>query len=133
MKKILSILLVGVLLLSGVGAAVSVFTQHNKVSLEVDLSFSEPILTDQNNFLSVEITEAPSSATSPGNPMLPMYTKLFSFPFGTIIRDVSFTTASEQTIPLTKQILLKAEPTPVSRGSDASSNYQYSKNEDVYS
>ena len=132
MKKILPILLVGMLLLSGVGAAVSVYTQDNKVSLEVDLSFSEPLLSDQNNYLSVEIVEAPSSTMVPGNPLLPMYTKLFSFPFGTTISDVSFTSTSEEIIPLTKQILPKAEPTPVSSGSGTSLNQQYRKNEDVY-
>jgi len=105
MKRILPVLLVGVLIISGFGAGVVVNTESKKLSLQEDLYFSEPVLIDQNNYLSVEIKEATSYATSPGNPMLPMYTKLFSFPLGTIIKDVSFTATSEQTINLTKEIL----------------------------
>ena len=133
MKKILPILLVGVLILSGFGAAVSVNTQNDQLSLQEDISFSEPVLTDQNNYISVEINEATSSASSPGNPLLPLYTKLFSFPFGTIIKDVSFTASSVQTIRLTKEILPVAQPTPVTGGSLTPSNQKLVKNEDVYS
>ncbi len=133
MKKILPILLVGILIGSGFGAAVSVNTSYKQLSFQEDLSFSKPVLTDQNDYLSVEVTEATSSASSPGNPVLPMYTKLFSFPVGTIIKDVSFTPSSEQTIPLTKQILPGAQPTPVSSGSIPASRQKLVKNDLVYS
>ncbi|HWR27450.1 MAG TPA: C25 family cysteine peptidase, partial [Candidatus Thermoplasmatota archaeon] len=133
MKKILPILLVGVLLISGFGAAVSVNTQKNQLFLQQGVSFSEPVLTDHDNYLSVEIAEATSLASSPGNPMLPLYTKLFSFPFGTIIKDVSFTASSEQIIRLTKEILPGTQPTPVSGGLMTSSNQKQVKNEAVYS
>ncbi len=133
MKKILPILLVGVLIGSGFGAAVSVNTHNEQFLLQQDISFSEPMLTDQDTYLSVEVKEATSMASSPGNPMLPMYTKLFSFPFGTIIKDVSFSASSEQTIRLTKDILPGAQLTPVSSGSIHPSNQKLVKNEDVYS
>lgn len=133
MKKIRSILLVGVLVLSGVGTAVTVFAQDSRVSLVEAVSFSDPILTEQDAFVSVKITQASSYAMAPGYPMLPTYTKLFAFPFGTTIRDVSFSIASERTISLSKQVLPRAEPTPVSYGVKTSVNQQYRKNEDVYS
>ena len=133
MKKILPILLVGVLILSGFGAAVSVSTQKEQFLFQQDLSFSEPVLTDQDNYLSVEVKEATSLASSPGNPTLPMYTKLFSFPFGTIIKDVSFSVSSEQTLRLTKEILPGAQPTPVSGGVMISSDQKQVKNDAVYS
>jgi hypothetical protein len=133
MKKILPILLVGALILSGFGAAVSVSTQKEQFLLQQDLSFSEPVLTDQDNYLSVDVKEATSLASSPGNPTLPMYTKLFSFPFGTIIKDVSFSVSSEQTLRLTKEILPGAQPTPVSGGVMISSDQKQVKNDAVYS
>ncbi len=133
MKKILPILLVGVLILSGFGAAVSVSTQKEQFLFQQDLSFSEPVLTDQDNYLSVDVKEATSLASSPGNPTLPMYTKLFSFPFGTIIKDVSFSVSSEQTLRLTKEILPGAQPTPVSGGVMISSDQKQVKNDAVYS
>lgn len=133
MKKILPILLVGVLILSGFGAAVSVTAHYRQLSLQEEIYFSEPTIGDQNDFITVEIKEATSSATSPGNPLLPMYTKLFSFPFGTIIKDVSFTASSVQTIRLTKEILPAAQPTPVSGGLIPPLNQKLVKNEAVYS
>jgi len=133
MKKILPILLVGVLIVSGFGAAVSVNTQKEQFLLERGLSFSEPVLTDQDEYLSVEVKEATSMASSPGNPTLPIYTKLFSFPFGTIIKDVSFSVSSEQIIQLTKEILPGTQPTPVSGGLMISSNQKQVKNDAVYS
>ena len=72
MKRILPVLLVGVLILSGFGAGVAVNTESKKLLLQEDLYFSEPVLIDQNNYLTVEIKEATSSATSPGNPILPI-------------------------------------------------------------
>ena len=133
MKRILPVLLVGVLIISGFGAGVAVNAESEKLLLQEDIYFSEPALIDQNNYLSVEIKEATSYATSPGNPMLPMYTKLFSFPLGTIIKDVSFTAASEQTIELTKEILPAARPTPISDSLIIPSNQKQVKNEEVYS
>ncbi len=133
MKKILPILLVGVLIGSGFGAAVSVNTYNEQFLLQQDISFSEPVFTDHDTYLSVEVKEATSMASSPGNPIVPIYTKLFSFPFGTIIKDVSFSASSEQTIRLTKEILPGAQLTPVSRGSIHPSNQKLVKNEDVYS
>jgi len=133
MKRILPILLVGVVIISGIGSSIAINTQNQKLSLQEDIYFSEPVLTDQNNYFSVEIKEATSYATSPGNPTLPMYTKLFSFPFGTIIKDVSFTASSEQIVKLTKEILPAAQPTPISSGSIIPSNKKQVKNEEVYS
>jgi hypothetical protein len=122
-----------VLIGSGFGAAVSVNTHNEQFLLQQDISFSEPVLTDQDNYLSVEVKEATSQASSPGNPIVPMYSKLFSFPFGTIIKDVSFSASSEQTIQLTKEILPGAQPTPVSGGVMTSSNQKQVKNDAVYS
>ncbi len=113
MKKFLPILLVGVLFGSGFGAAITVPSSNTPVSFEEDFSFSEPTFADQDGYLSVSISEATSSASTPGNPVLPMLTKLYTFPFGTIIKDVSMTVPSEQLIPLTKEVLPGAPKTPV--------------------
>ncbi len=133
MKKILPILLVGVLIGSGFGAAVSVNSRNEQFSIKQELSFSEPVLIDLGSYLSVEITEATSLASSPGNPALPMYTKLFSFPLGTIIKDVSYTVSSEQRILLTKEVCPGAQPTPVSGGLMTLSSKKLVKNDAVYS
>lgn len=125
-------MLVGLLLGSGFGAALSGNTTKNQLSIQDSLSFLAPTITDQGTYLSVEMQEASSRASSPGNPMLPVYTKLFSFPFGTIIKDVTFVASSEQSIPLTKEIIPGAEPTPVSQKPLASMKKNLVKNDAVY-
>ncbi|HIH29075.1 MAG TPA: hypothetical protein HA260_04660 [Thermoplasmata archaeon] len=133
MKKILPMLLVGVLMGSGFGAAVTVNSSDNQLSFQENLSFSEPVFSDQDGYLSVKVLEATSSVSSPGNPVLPTYTRLYSFPFGTIIKDVSFTAVFEQTIPLTKEILPGAPKTPLSSGSISYLDQQPMKNDAIYS
>lgn len=131
MKKILPILLIGVFILSGFGAAVNVDTVSNNLQLQKEIHFSEPVISEQYDYLSVEVKEATSYAASPGNPILPMYTKLFSFPFGTIIKDVSFTASSVCPISLLKEIGPAAAPTPVSRLSNPAGQTLL-KNTEVY-
>ena len=132
MKKILPIIIIGILLISGFGAAVTTNIQSKKMSIQEEIRFSEPVITDQNNYLSVQIKEATSYAAFPGNPVLPVYTKLFTFPFGTIIKDVSFTTSSEQVKELTNEILPAAQLTPVSGTPIKLSNEKRVKNDLVY-
>ena len=131
MKKILPIILVGVFIISGFGAAVNVDTVSNNLQLQQQIQFSEPTISKKNDYLSIEVKEATSYAASPGNPILPMYTKLFSFPFGTIIKDVSFTASSVRTISLLKEIGPAAELTPVSGLSNPIDQTPV-KNTDVY-
>ncbi|DAC73022.1 MAG TPA: hypothetical protein DSN98_02095 [Thermoplasmata archaeon] len=133
MKKILPILLVGVLVINGFGAVVATNIPSKEISMQEEIQFSEPVITDQNNYISVQIKEATSSATAPGNPMLPVYTKLFTFPFGTIITDVSFTTSSVQVKELAKEIVPAAQPTPLSSVPLQPSNEKQVKNDAVYS
>ena len=133
MKKILPILLVGMLLGSGFGAAVSLRSSTSLATFTEEFSFSPPLLHDQGDYLSVEIAEATSSAAAPGYPVLPMYTTQVSFPFGTIITDVSFTTSTVQEISLTKEILPGAQKTPVGGDSLSSLETARLKNKAVYS
>jgi hypothetical protein len=132
MKKILPIIIIEILLISGFGAAVSTNIQSKKMSIQDEIQFSEPVITDQNNYLSVQIKEATSYAALPGNPVLPVYTKLFTFPFGTIIKDVSFATSSEHVKELTNEILPAAQPTQVSDTPIKLSNEKRVKNDLVY-
>ena len=133
MKKILSIVLIGVLLISGFGAAVSLKNYTDTCAIQEHLQFSDPQLTVQSTYLSVQLSEATSYATEPGNPVLPIYTKLFSFPLGTVIDEVSFSASSEQIIDVTAQVLPEALPQPISSSSQQSQNAILEKNTAIYS
>jgi hypothetical protein len=132
MKRILSILLIGVLVISGFGAAIAMNNANDTLSIQENMQFSAPVLIDQDMYLSVQLAEATSYAALPGNPVLPIYTKLFTFPFGTKIKDVSFASPSVQTIELTKEVLPADQPEPVSAALRNSPNEKQVKNDAVY-
>jgi hypothetical protein len=132
MKRILPILLVGILVISGFGAAVTTNVQSTEMCVQEVKQFSDPVIMTQNDYVSVQIAEATSYAAIPGNPVLPVFTKLFTFPFGTNIKDVSVVPSSVQILKLTKEIFPAAQLTPVSTTLRASSDEKMVKNEMVY-
>jgi hypothetical protein len=132
MKKILTIVLIGIVLISGFGAAVSLKSHTDMRTIQEHLGFSDPLLSVQSTYLSVHISETTSYATEPGNPMLPVYTKLFTFPLGTVIGDVSFSTSTEQTIELSAPVLPAAQLQPISSSLPHSQTTIREKNSAIY-
>ncbi|MBE3123098.1 MAG: hypothetical protein IMZ53_11480 [Thermoplasmata archaeon] len=132
MKKILPIIVIGILLISGFGAAVTINNKSEELTIRDDLKFSEPSITDENNYISIQIDEATSYTTFPGNPVLPVYTKLLTFPFGTIIKDVTFTASFVQVKELSKEVIPAPQPSPVSSTTVSSTNGKLVKNHAVY-
>ena len=132
MKKILSILLIGVVLVSGFGAAVSLKSDTDLRTMQEHLQFSDPLLSVQSTYLSVQLSEATSYAAEPGSPVLPMYTKLFTFPLGTLIDEVTFSAPSEQTIDIPAQVLPAAQLQPISSSLLPSQGAILEKNTAIY-
>ncbi len=133
MKKMLSILLVGVLFFCGVGAAVVVKDHSSGLTIREKVVFSGLSLEDQNEYMTVHLNGATSSVAVPGNPVLPFYTKLFTLPFGTMIKDVTCAYSSVTEITVPKEILPAPEPTPLSSSSVKTANGAPVKNTEVYS
>jgi hypothetical protein len=132
MKNIYSIFFIGILITSGCGAALSTQTNTDQTN-QTAVQFSTPVISDTSTYLTVQVPEATSATTEPGNPLLPMYAKLIAFPFGTRIIDVTYTTSTIQKIPLTKEIQPVAQKTTLSNQQDQSSTETILKNTDVYS
>jgi hypothetical protein len=133
MKKILPLLLIGVLLISGCGAAVSTRTGNIDNTMQTTVHFSDPVLSDQSTYLTIQENEATSYTGEPGNPVLPVYTKMFTFPFGTTITDVTFTASSMQITKVFKEIIPAAQRTPITGIQKGPTNKILIKNPDVYS
>ena len=87
MKKI-AYFIVGILLISSI-ATISIGTEEEKLVEQTTLSISKPVITELNTFVNVEIPEAESLLLEEGNPELPVITKVFTYPMGTIIKDVN--------------------------------------------
>lgn len=114
MKRILPLVFIGILVVSSFGAAITVQKQDEELLASEYRAFSHPLFTETDGCLSVTLPEATSYVTTPGEPVLPYYTTLFTFPFGTIITDVCFSASSEHAIPVSKQIIAAADPRPIS-------------------
>ena len=81
MKKIIPILLIGVLVLSGLGAVALPETKENVVLEKTEtVSLSPIVLIENNNYVSVELSEATSLLMNTGEPVLPRITKVYILP-----------------------------------------------------
>ena len=80
MKKIIPILIVGVLVLSGFGAVALTKGEKEEVIFETIL-FSRPTLHEKGEYFSIRLTESTSDSWETGKPMLPVVTKVYTFPF----------------------------------------------------
>ncbi|PNX53982.1 MAG: hypothetical protein BV458_01685 [Thermoplasmata archaeon M9B2D] len=72
-------------------------------TLQCDIDFSEPLLSETNNFNEI-IIESTGVTTEEGCPMLPTFSKTFEFPLGTKILSVDVQPFSIQTKYLEKHI-----------------------------
>jgi len=104
LKKILPILVVGILVISGLGAAALSGSEKEQIKKET-ISFSKPVIKEKEEFITIDLGEATSSLMEPGKPMLPKYTKVFTFPFGTKIKNVEVTFSEESQIKISKPVI----------------------------
>jgi hypothetical protein len=133
MKKILPIFLVGVLLIGGFGAAVTTHETQKGNTLQEKITFSEPVLATHDGFTMIQITETTHSSTNPGYPVLPYYTKVFTFPLGTTITGVTCDPSTTEITSVPQDIAPAPEPIPVTEASPTSGSNVGVKNKDVYS
>jgi len=107
LRKMLPLLVVGIFVLSGLGA-VSLPSKDNFELEKTTVSFSQPVAVEEDEFISLDIAEANSFIMKQGKPLIPSYTQEFIFPFGTKIKSVTATPKNIQTKTLTKELM----PTP---------------------
>lgn len=107
MKKILPILIVGILVLSGLGAVATTDSQIEKLDY-FTIQFSEPNIIENQNYVNIELTETKSKIMNDGKPLLPKVTKVYTYPFGTKISEVKVTFSEK----IEKQLSKPISPTP---------------------
>jgi len=107
MRKILILLVVGILIASGLGIAVTSAETDTKIEKE-QLFFSKPAINQEKEYATIEIKEANSYLMEQNKPMLPTYTHTFTYPFNTQIKNIECTVKETKQIEITKQI----QPTP---------------------
>ena len=110
MRKILSILIVGIFVISGLGAVAlnNEINNQNLKIIEKSIAFSEPSIVDSEQYLKINLEEQTSSIFDIGKPKLPVVTKIFTFSFGTKINGVDVSFSNEYKLFLSKEV----EPVP---------------------
>ena len=103
----LPLIVVGILVLSGLGAVALPSSEESKLE-KTSVSFSQPVIKDEKEYVSINIEEANSFIMEQGKPMLPSYVHTFSFLFGTKIKSVTCTPTNIQTQTISKDVI----PTP---------------------
>ena len=104
MRKIIPLLVVGIFVLSGLGAVAGTDVSEEKL-MSNNISFSKPILKNNQDSISIDITEANSFIMEQGKPMLPSYVKTFTFPIGTKIKDVNCIPKNVQTQRISNKLM----------------------------
>jgi hypothetical protein len=131
MKKIIPILIVGVLVISGLGA-VAISDNDPKILYKMDsISISKSILEENNEYVLVDFEESTSKLMETGNPIIPVITKVYTFPAGTKINNLKVDYDQEKLI-LDKKIQPSPRPLPMSDNIIIPESEIYVQNEDVY-
>jgi hypothetical protein len=89
--------------------------------------FSLPSLTENQGMLTLQCNEATDYRNVPGEPLLPMLTKTFEFPFGTQITNIEYTSDGIHDIQLTFKI-----PPAVSPVTDQAQHQMLIENTEIY-
>ncbi|MCJ2533994.1 MAG: hypothetical protein LN364_02025, partial [Candidatus Thermoplasmatota archaeon] len=110
MKKIIPIVVIGVLLISGLGAVAFPETEQKKLGKEETITFPELQIVEENDNIIVNIENANSNLRKIGYPLLPAHVRTYIFPFGTQIIDVDVTFSEPQEYILEKKIASTPEP-----------------------
>lgn len=139
MKKLVPLLVVGFLILSGFGAAKTLTSNNNdgntETTIEIEnfnLDVGEPTFSYQDEFITIELDESEAFMSHSGEPMLPVISKTFDFPVGTRIGNVNVDIDWER-----YDLDRKVTPTPISMPTsvevDPAILEEQRINEDVYS
>ena len=111
MKRIVPLLIIGIMVLSGLGAATVSKPSETTLKKTETISFSNPAITIKESDAFISIDNANAWLNTPGAPMLPASVTTYIFPFGTKIKTVDVTFSDPEEYIVEKTIV--SAPTPV--------------------
>jgi hypothetical protein len=114
MHKILSLLIVGLFLVSGL-TTIGLSLEADVKEQIIHLQFLKPEMTESESYIQLHVEGANTHLSHGGNPLLPLYATTLTFPFGTNIIDISYDTYIIKSMVLSEKI--KPAPTPQIRNS----------------
>ncbi|KYK26197.1 hypothetical protein AYK20_03895 [Thermoplasmatales archaeon SG8-52-1] len=115
MKRVLPILIIGILVFSGISVlGINYDTTFEEKTIIESITISEPIIENNGQYVAVSIEGQTTQLNEPGRPILPVITRVFTFPFGTKINSVDVKTSEFNNIKLSKEVQPALEQVPIS-------------------
>jgi len=134
MKKFIPLAIFLILVLSGMGAGTTIDVTETKSQINNNdfLLISEPkIIENEFGYYFIEFEESNSNLIKTGEPILPIITKKFTYPFGTIINNVKVTFDDIKEYDLLKKIA--PAPYPITMKNDVQTkSYLNEENKEIY-
>jgi hypothetical protein len=134
MKKFISIIIVGILVLSGLGAAAfstnvsvksTMIMKHESASVVFS---SQPTQLEKDDFVEIKLSDTTTHLVVANKPELPVYVKTYEIPFGSANIQVTCTPTKIDTMSLTKEII----PARITTLSNTNVRTAYMKDSSVY-
>ncbi|HVQ00194.1 MAG TPA: C25 family cysteine peptidase [Candidatus Thermoplasmatota archaeon] len=113
MKKLIAVLILGVLLCSGLEAFGATITGRHEEKTIQTMTFAPPVIQEQGQYTLVTIDNTNGWLRTVGAPMLPEMTFTYTYPFGTQITNVAVTFSDPHTYALDKAVILTPAPVTV--------------------
>ena len=108
LKKLLILLIVESLLIGGFGV---LSMPMDKISIKTStITFSQPTISKIGEYITIDIVEANTYLMEKDKPILPSYSKIFVFPFKTVIKSVTCKPIDIETMKITGYIKKSPEP-----------------------
>jgi len=110
----LIVLFIGLVISPGITHAFADSEESNSIDdvTTIVQKFSSPTISEDENYAIINVEEADSQLTNPGEPKLPIFTKTLEFPWGTEIKNIECIHSEIKTKNLSKKI--QPAPTPKS-------------------
>ena len=133
MKKIIPIIIISVIVLSGLQAGAFSRPESNKLNeISKSISFSTPLIQESKKYVTLLLPETTDTLSISGKPEMPMYRYLLEIPFGAKNIKINFIPSDESEINLLKKI----KPTPqevLNIIGDGGSEKELIEDQEVYS
>jgi hypothetical protein len=124
MMRIVPILIVGIMVLSGLGAAAILNTTQKSIEKTETISFLYPEIQNKDGYALVTIKNTNAWLYKPDTPMLPASVTTYIFPFGTKIRTVDLMFSEPEEYTLENKIASTPKPVSVVAGKKITFNQE---------